>query len=108
MQIHPPSMLVRHRFRTVVYGLALLLIPRVTAVASERTGEQIYRETCARCHGASGEGAKEYPHPLAGKRSLGQLARYVAKSMPEDKPGTCTGADAEKVAAFIYDAFYSP
>jgi hypothetical protein len=28
--------------------------------------------------------------------------------MPEDKPGTCIGADAEKVAAYIFDAFYSP
>ena len=27
--------------------------------------------------------------------------------MPEDDPGTCTGPEAEKVAAYIYDAFYS-
>src|SRR5205823_3966436 len=26
---------------------------------------------------------------------------------PEDDPGTCTGADAEKVATYVYDAFYS-
>lgn len=83
--------------------------PRLAAAADARTGEQIYRDTCARCHGASGEGNPDhYPHPLVGKRSQGQLVRYIAKSMPEDKPGTCTGADAEKVAAFIYDAFYSP
>src|SRR5260370_36447928 len=27
--------------------------------------------------------------------------------MPKDDPGTCTGADAEKVAAYIYGACYS-
>lgn len=27
--------------------------------------------------------------------------------MPDDDPGTCVGEDAEKVAACIYDAFYS-
>jgi hypothetical protein len=38
---------------------------------------------------------------------MAQLVRYIAKSMPEDDPGTCVGEDAEKVAAYIYDAFYS-
>ena len=28
--------------------------------------------------------------------------------MPEDNPGTCVGDDAKNVAAYIYDAFYSP
>src|SRR5262249_52754087 len=97
------------RFRIALFGVVLLSAPRVAAAADVRTGEQIYRDTCARCHGASGEGNQDhYPHPLTGKRSQGQLARYIAKSMPEDKPGTCTGTDAEKVATFIYDAFYSP
>src|SRR5262249_47801201 len=45
---------------------------------------------------------------LAGKRALPQLARYIARSMPEDAPGTLSSAEAEKVAAYIFDAFYSP
>jgi hypothetical protein len=28
--------------------------------------------------------------------------------MPEDAPGTCKGPEAEKVAAYIFEAFYSP
>ena len=28
--------------------------------------------------------------------------------MPEDAPGTCVGEEAAQVAAYIYDAFYSP
>ena len=27
--------------------------------------------------------------------------------MPEDAPGDCVGEDAEKVAAYIYESFYS-
>ena len=35
------------------------------------------------------------------------LARLIAKTMPEDAPGECVGEDAEKVAAYIYETFYS-
>jgi len=87
--------------------LALSAVPRLAA-ADGPTGEQIYRKQCAACHGANGEGSQEdYPHPLAGNRSMAQLVRLIAKSMPKDDPGTCTGANAEKVAAYVYDAFYS-
>jgi len=42
-----------------------------------------------------------------GDRSTSALARLIAKTMPEDAPGECVGEDAEKVAAFIYESFYS-
>ena len=32
--------------------------------------------------------AEEYPQPLAGDRSVAQLAKLIAKTMPEDDPGT--------------------
>ena len=38
---------------------------------------------------------------------MASLARLIAKTMPEDAPGECVGADAEKVAGYIYDTFYS-
>jgi hypothetical protein len=73
-----------------------------------RSGEQIYRQLCASCHGVAGEGVPElYPKPLIGDRSVGQLSRLIAKTMPEDDPGACVGEDAEKVAAYIHEAFYS-
>ncbi len=72
-----------------------------------RTGEQIYRAQCVSCHGASGEGSAEYPRTLAGDRSPAQLSRLIARTMPEDDPGTCVGEDADKVAAYIHEAFYS-
>ncbi len=85
----------------------VLLTPGAVNAAEGRTGEQIYKEQCASCHGKQGEGSKEYGHPLVGDQSVGQLAKYIAKSMPDDDPGTCVGQDADKVAAFIHDAFYS-
>ena len=70
-------------------------------------GEQIYRRMCVSCHGAAGEGTDEYPRALSGDRSPSQLARLIARTMPEDDPGTCTGPDAEVVASYIHEAFYS-
>ncbi|HEX7377917.1 MAG TPA: DUF1592 domain-containing protein [Pirellulales bacterium] len=73
-----------------------------------KTGEQIYQQTCARCHGPHGEGvAKEYGKPLIGDRSLADLAKVIDETMPEDEPEKCVGEDAAKVAAYIFDAFYS-
>lgn len=76
--------------------------------AAEKTGEQIYKQQCASCHGPMGEGTQECPLQLAGDRSLRSLARLIARTMPEDNPDQCVGEDAEKVAEYIYDTFYSP
>ena len=92
----------------MVLWLTAALIPCMVAAGPTRTGEQIYRQQCASCHGNSGEGTDDhYPAWLVGDRSVTGLARLIAKTMPEDAPGECVGEDAEKVAAFIYDAFYS-
>jgi hypothetical protein len=73
-----------------------------------RTGQEIYRQQCAACHGATGQGtADSFPRPLAGDKSLNQLIAFIAKSMPEDDPGSCVGADAKNVASYVFDSFYS-
>jgi cytochrome c553 len=96
--------------RPLAWALLLclpLLLP-ATAAAEGKTGEQIYRQQCASCHGKAGEGTDEnYPRALEGDRSLAQLARFIAKTMPKEAPRKCTAEEAEKVAAYIYDAFYS-
>lgn len=75
----------------------------------EQSGEQIYLNRCASCHGPNGQGTKDnYAKVLAGDRSVAQLAGLISKTMPEDDPGTCTGAEADRVAAYIYHEFYSP
>lgn len=92
--------------------LALIVICQLVSAsmaADGKTGEQIYRQLCASCHGANGEGDNDhYPQPLAGDRSVGELAKYIEKSMPEKEPEKCVGEDARQVAAYIHDAFYSP
>lgn len=71
-------------------------------------GRDIYRQQCARCHGRNGEGVSgHYRDPLQGDWSVDKLARVIAKTMPEDAPGKCVGADAEAVAAYIHRTFYS-
>jgi cytochrome c5 len=86
----------------------VMLVPALIAAAPDPKGEQIYRQKCASCHGASGEGTDEhYPRPLIGERTVEGLSKIIAKTMPEDAPGECVGADADRVAAYIHEAFYS-
>lgn len=87
--------------------LALLMFSGQILALEARTGEQIYRQQCASCHGAKGEGSEEYQRPLTGDRSLAQLVRFIAKSMPKNSEKKCTGEEAQKVAVYIYEAFYS-
>ncbi|CAA9378282.1 MAG: hypothetical protein AVDCRST_MAG64-443 [uncultured Phycisphaerae bacterium] len=64
---------------------------------------------CMRCHGPHGEGvAGEYDEALAGEKTRDELTKLIAKTMPEDAPGTCTGPDADAVAGYVYEKFYSP
>jgi cytochrome c553 len=89
--------------------LLLLLTVAPSPAAEGPTGEQIYRQQCAWCHGANGQGhPKRYPNPLVGTKSVDQLTELIDKTMPEDDPSKCVGEDARKVAVYVYDAFYSP
>ncbi|MFL5243728.1 MAG: DUF1592 domain-containing protein [Gemmataceae bacterium] len=88
-------------------AIGLVLTPG-RAAELNLSGEQIYRKMCASCHGASGEGTiKKYKRPLQGDRSVAQLTRLISKTMPKDAEVKCTGENAQKVAAYIYEAFYS-
>src|SRR5688572_30312694 len=98
-----------HRSLMVGGAWLLLLSGLAFAAPNPRTGEQIYRADCARCHGVKGEGvADKHDEPLYGDRSVEALARLIARTMPEDKDEKCSAQDAAKVAAYIYDEFYSP
>ncbi len=85
--------------------LALIAFP---LSAAEPTGAELYASKCASCHGARGEGTKKHKRSLEGDRSVLQLSKYVAETMPEDAPGSLNQAEAEKVSAYLHDAFYSP
>ena len=96
--------------------LALAMVPLLIGAGpdddnkgKDRTGEQIYRQMCASCHGAVGRGDRRPLSAPADRRALG--GRAWRSSSPRrcrrTTPGTCVGPDAEKVSAYIYDAFYS-
>jgi len=90
-------------------GLIFVLLSAPAGRADEPTGELIYAEKCASCHGAKGEGVLDaYKDPLIGDRPLRDLARVIDETMPEGEPEALSAEDSQKVAAFIYDAFYSP
>jgi len=92
-------------------GLAVvLLLTKSTGLAKpEFSGEQIYSQLCAKCHGDQGEGvANEHDEPLAGDWSIEKLTRVITRTMPDDDPKKCIGDEAERVARYIFDAFYSP
>ncbi len=76
--------------------------------ANRARGDSVYATTCARCHGAAGEGTPLAP-PVWGERaySLGAgmgrvrtMAAFVAANMPYDNPGM-DPQDAMDVAAYV-------
>ena len=91
-------------------GLFVLLLATSAGMlsAADRTGEQIYRAQCVKCHGTVGEGTKKYDESLTGDWSLQKLTAEIEKTMPDGMAELCVGEDAAKVAKYIYDAFYSP
>jgi hypothetical protein len=71
------------------------------------SGKKLYRQHCLQCHGENGMGSEEYSDSLVGDLPVEDLAQYIADTMPENDPSRVKGKDAERVAQFIYDAFYS-
>ena len=77
-------------------------------LAAPRAGEVVYRQDCMSCHGPVGQGvAGKADEPLVGEKSIASLAKYIAREMPEDDPGTLSLADATASAEYIHKAFYS-
>ncbi len=94
-----------YRLRAAVFVALLSVGPAIAA--EPLTGEQIYRKLCVSCHGVNGEGAKAYPRALTGEKPVAELSKVIAKTMPEDNPGTLRPDEAGRVAAYIHDTFYS-
>lgn len=100
-----------NRSRGLPYICMLLLtcICVTDALADEPRGQAIYRKLCAECHGSQGQGTDyAFPRALTGDRSVAELTEVIATTMPEGEANKCVGEDAAAVAAYIYDAFYSP
>ena len=96
----------------MLLAIAVLIAPGRAMAADDDAvrdrGEQIYRAACISCHGEGGVGVVEnYPDPLIGDATTGQLTKLIAETMPEEDPDSCVGEDASAVAAYIHHAFYS-
>lgn len=89
-------------------------------------GERLYRERCASCHGARGEGGGEYP-ALIGRapaaegfpfakvpgltRTIGNywpyattVFDYIRRAMPRNAPGSLTNDEAYALTAYLLAA----
>ncbi len=89
-------------------AMALVLTSAAVSLAAS-TGEQVYKDQCARCHGKAGEGTDDnYPVALEGDKSVAQLTKLIHETMPEDAEMKTLADDAATVAQYIYDSFYSP
>ncbi|HEY9514148.1 MAG TPA: c-type cytochrome [Gemmatimonadaceae bacterium] len=85
-------------------------IPKIEPLVPDTArGSEIFASTCARCHGASGDGTTVAP-PLwgtgsfsigAGMARLRTAASFIRHNMPYDQPGTLTDQQAFDVAAYI-------
>ena len=90
-------------------GTAILLATTTGLAKPELSGEHLYTKLCAKCHGDQGKGvADEHDEPLVGDWSIEKLTRVIIRTMPDDDPKKCMGDEAERVARYIFNAFYSP
>lgn len=73
-------------------------------------GGTVYTNKCAGCHGADGAGVAPILPPLwgpgayndgAGMNQVNKMAAFVARNMPQNKPGTLTPQEAYDVSAYV-------
>jgi thiosulfate dehydrogenase len=74
------------------------------------SGDRLFAQKCARCHGTEGRGLAGIYPPLWGARSfnngagmahLDRMTGFVRYNMPADAPGSLSLAQAYDVAAFV-------
>jgi mono/diheme cytochrome c family protein len=73
------------------------------------SGEQVYRQACASCHGDNGEGLDDAP-PLIGPgsqlvdyRTAARLYNFTSSEMPGDDPGSLSSQQYYDVVAYLLD-----
>ena len=71
-------------------------------------GAEIFAEQCSACHGDRGEGTVDVPAQLFGDRPTIELADVISRTMPDGSPEDCTSEEAQAVAEWMQQAFYSP
>lgn len=95
----------------VVLAICFAAPPTASAddvdAARLQRGADIFRESCAECHGQRGEGVQDvYSNVLAGDLTATGLAKVISRTMPEGSPEECVGEDAATVAQWMHAEFY--
>lgn len=89
-------------------AFAFIVFVATTSVYAAESGEAIYKQQCAKCHGLLGEGVEgKYEAALTGDLSETELIEVISQTMPEGAPERCDGEDAKRVAQYIRERFYS-
>lgn len=70
------------------------------------TGQEIYAQSCAVCHGVDGLGsALVPPAPVTRAMTLEEIRLATEQRMPPASPGSCVGECSAQVAQYIFDTF---
>lgn len=77
--------------------------------ADTAAGARVYATSCAKCHGAAGEGTAVAPAVWgpqsynigAGMTRVRTAAEFISRNMPFDAPGTLADSQAFDVAAYV-------
>ncbi|MEQ8846726.1 DUF1592 domain-containing protein [Botrimarina sp.] len=93
-----------------IWLLSIALAPAGVGAAAEGapSGAELFAAQCADCHGEKGQGTDYYSSPLVGDLPVRELARVISDTMPEGDPAACVGPEAEAIARYAHQAFYSP
>ena len=74
----------------------------------QHLGKKIYSTQCASCHGDKGQGHPDhYSEKLTGDLAVPELAELISDTMPEEDPDLCVAKEADLVAKYIHENFYS-
>lgn len=101
------------RFQIALLAAAGLVLALASTISGQTPpvgddGAKIFARTCAPCHGDGGKGGAGYAKPLVGILSMADLGHFILTQMPPGDRKKLSEGDADKVAAYMYDAFYSP
>lgn len=90
-------------------GRGLVKLPELQP--DPASGEKVFKDQCAPCHGSDGAGKPPILPALwgpdsfndgAGMNQVEKMAAFVEHNMPQNHPGTLTPQQAYDVAAFIH------
>jgi len=85
------------RQMALIIGTALTLVMAQPQAEDISAGEAIYTQSCAHCHGGSGQGMGSFPS------IAGQDADYIAKRLTQYRAGEKVGPNTPLMAPMATD-----